>query len=376
MPVKLSFVIPAYNAEQHLESCLRSLLQQNLAPDDFEILVVDNGSEDQSHALLERLSSEIPQLRVLGTDRLGPGGARNLGVDNARGERIWFVDADDFLVPGAAAHLLGVMDAHGLDLLSFGFVRHVPGQGRSLPEKFDTSTPVAAPCRGQAYLTQNNYGAECWRFISARSLHVGGPRFIPKVYCQDSIYVPLLVLRAARVAHVDAPAYVYVVSDTSVTKRKDVAHLAKMSGDMLLIADELRALSRQTKEQGAPVGLSRRLEGRVEALIFFLLMRLLRHGAPLALIRQTLAKAKAAGVLPLKHFGAPEYPELRYRLARALVNVPGAYLCAAALLAALRWPSSLRGYGQLLKASAFCVLLRLDSSATSLSCGEFSSVVF
>lgn len=334
--MKLSFIIPAHNAEPHLEGCLRSLLKQDLVADEFEILVVDDGSEDQSLELLERLSIEIPQLRILKTDRLGAGGARNLGVDHARGARIWFVDADDFLVPRSAAHLLGVMDAQSLDLLSFSFARHVPGQGRSLPEKFDTSRSVDVPCNGQDYLVRNNYGAECWRFISARSLHVDGPRFIPKVYCQDSIYVPLLVLRATRASHIDAPAYVYVVSNTSVTKRKDTAHLVKMSRDMLLIAGELQALSRHTKARGAPVGLSQRFEARAEMLTFFLLMRLLRHAAPWALIRQTLAMSKAAGLVPLRHFGVSEYIGLRYRLARMLVNVPGAYLVAAALRTALR----------------------------------------
>jgi len=374
--MKLSFVIPAYNAGRHLEGCLRSLLGQGLAPDEFEILVVDNGSDDQSHALLERLRPEIPQLRVLKTDRLGPGGARNLGVDNARGERIWFVDADDFLIPGAAAHLLRIMDAQGLDLLSFGFVRHVPGRCQSLPERFDASVGVGAPCDGQDYLVRNNYGAECWRFISARSLHVGGPRFIPKVFCQDSIYVPLLLLRTARAAHVDTPAYVYVVSETSVTKRKGAAHLTKMSGDMLLVADELRALSRRMTEQGAPVGLGRRLEGRAEVLAFFLLMRLLRHGAPLGLIRQTLAKARSSGVVPLRHFGAPEYAGPRYRLARALVNVPGAYLGAATLLAALRWPISLLRHGRSSGLPALCAPMGLACGECSLTCGKLSSLAF
>lgn len=97
--IQLSVVIPAYNASAYISESLASVLAQTDSPP-FEIIVVDDGSRDSTGELVQ---ARFPGVRLLRKDNGGPGSARNLGVENARGEVIVFIDADDVMLPGRLA---------------------------------------------------------------------------------------------------------------------------------------------------------------------------------------------------------------------------------------------------------------------------------
>lgn len=91
----LSFIVPVYNAEAHLEECLNSLCRQDIR--NYEIICVNDGSTDGSAGILTAFSAEHPNIVVIDKENGGVTTARNAGLDAARGEFIWFVDADDFV---------------------------------------------------------------------------------------------------------------------------------------------------------------------------------------------------------------------------------------------------------------------------------------
>ena len=101
----LSIIIPVYNAEKYLAECLDSCLNQNLPPEDYEILCVNDGSKDQSAEILAAYESGYSNVRVLTKENGGVSSARNLGLDHARGDYIWFVDADDVIAEKALIDL-------------------------------------------------------------------------------------------------------------------------------------------------------------------------------------------------------------------------------------------------------------------------------
>ena len=104
----LSFIIPVYNAAPYLEACLESLFQQDLPAEDFEVLAVDDGSTDGSDAILARCREAHPGIRLFSQNHLGVSAARNLGLRNARGDYVWFVDADDLI----QEQVLGILQRH------------------------------------------------------------------------------------------------------------------------------------------------------------------------------------------------------------------------------------------------------------------------
>ncbi|MCS7137355.1 MAG: glycosyltransferase family 2 protein, partial [Candidatus Caldarchaeum sp.] len=97
--VAASVIIPTFNEERHIKACIESLLKQDLK--DMEIIVVDNGSKDKTTAIVEEYISKHPEkIRLIGLDKnYGPGGARNMGAEAARGDVLVFLDADMVFPP-------------------------------------------------------------------------------------------------------------------------------------------------------------------------------------------------------------------------------------------------------------------------------------
>lgn len=94
----LSIIIPVYNVEKYLAECLDSCLNQGLPAEDYEILCVNDGSPDGSAEILSAYERRYPNIRVLTKENGGVSSARNLGLDHAQGDYVWFVDADDVII--------------------------------------------------------------------------------------------------------------------------------------------------------------------------------------------------------------------------------------------------------------------------------------
>lgn len=93
----LSVVVPVYNAEKFIRMCLDSLVHQNLDSDQYEVICVNDGSTDSSLAILREYEQNYSNLRVIDKPNGGVSVARNLGLELAEGEYVWFVDADDWV---------------------------------------------------------------------------------------------------------------------------------------------------------------------------------------------------------------------------------------------------------------------------------------
>lgn len=104
----LSVIVPVYKVEAYLEKCLQSLTAQTYS--NLEILLVDDGSPDQSGAICDRWAEQDSRIRVIHQKNQGAGAARNAALDVAQGELIGFVDSDDYLSPQMYAHLYSLME--------------------------------------------------------------------------------------------------------------------------------------------------------------------------------------------------------------------------------------------------------------------------
>lgn len=113
--VKISIIVPVYNAEPYLESCLNSLLSQTL--DNIEIICINDGSTDQSKNILETYSKLNSKIKFFNQKNLGPAKARNLGLDKATGEFIMFCDADDTYTSTMCEDMYNAINKYNVDLV-------------------------------------------------------------------------------------------------------------------------------------------------------------------------------------------------------------------------------------------------------------------
>lgn len=116
----LTLAVPIYNKEQYLPRCMDALLAQTCQ--DFEVLLIDDGSTDGSAALCDRYAAAYPErVRVIHKSNGGLSSARNAGIEEARGEWITFPDPDDWVEPEYVQTFLELLEAHGTDLVCTGF---------------------------------------------------------------------------------------------------------------------------------------------------------------------------------------------------------------------------------------------------------------
>lgn len=117
--LKYSVIIPVYNAEDTISRCLDSLLQG--IPENTEIIVVNDGSADNSGLICREYLDKYPQIRYFEKRNEGVSSARNLGLDRAKGEYILFVDSDDFVEKNYWKIINTTLDEYHPDMLQFGF---------------------------------------------------------------------------------------------------------------------------------------------------------------------------------------------------------------------------------------------------------------
>lgn len=110
----LTVVIPVYNVEDYVEKCVRSVIAQTY--NNLEILLVDDGSTDSSGAFCDKIAKEDARISVFHTENHGLSAARNVGIDNAHGELIAFVDSDDWIEPDMYSFLYNKMVENDADI--------------------------------------------------------------------------------------------------------------------------------------------------------------------------------------------------------------------------------------------------------------------
>ena len=93
----ISVIVPVYKVENYLDCCVQSIVNQTYS--NLEIILIDDGSPDASGAMCDAWAEKDSRIRVIHQENAGGGAARNAGLDAARGERIAFVDSDDYIAP-------------------------------------------------------------------------------------------------------------------------------------------------------------------------------------------------------------------------------------------------------------------------------------
>lgn len=222
--IRLSIIVPFYNAEPYIEQCIRSLYNQDIPQEEYEVICVDDCSPDGSSVIVERLQKEYPTLRLLDhATNKRQGGARNTGLREANGKYVWFVDSDDYLVSNCLGRLLRQAEEDNLDLLKFYFQFD---NGKSIVSEsmmesdvctgsqmiFDVITDIPLLRRCSSSVKQIIRRD----FITDNSIY-----FAEGVQYEDDEYAYQLYACAERVKSISFAPYVVRLSANSTTRRKN-----------------------------------------------------------------------------------------------------------------------------------------------------------
>ena len=136
----ISIIVPVYNAEKTLRRCVQSLCEQSIQ--DYEVLLIDDGSVDGSAELCETLAGKSDRIRVFHKSNGGAASARNLGMDMAQGDYIGFVDSDDYIEKDMYRDLIDIMCQKNIDVLDSLRYRDVSTGGGGVPSSEQTENLV------------------------------------------------------------------------------------------------------------------------------------------------------------------------------------------------------------------------------------------
>ena len=235
--VKLSIIVPVYNVADYLAKCLDSLLSQDLSQDEYEIIVVNDGSTDNSGDIAQKYADKYANITLINQTNQGLSGARNTGIKHANGEYIQFVDSDDYIEKNVLGGLMKQVEKDDLDVLRFNY-ENVNDNGEIInpnkdPKHFvDFSNAVVD---GLTFLNQR-LGPACyaWQFMIKKEI-IADCLFKERIYFEDTEWTPRMLLKASRVASTSAVAYYYLVREGSITKAVNKEKQRKVLEDKILL---------------------------------------------------------------------------------------------------------------------------------------------
>lgn len=219
--MRLSVIVPVYNAEQYLHRCLDSLLNQGLNEDEIEILCVDDGSIDESLDILTNYAKKHQCISVYSQKNSGSGAARNVGLEHARGDVITFCDADDYLVPQALAYVMHTFWDYGVDVICHGSTTLDARKLKSWKENNDVHGVVICQGDGRS-VYENDPKFFVWNSIIRSSfLKKLNLRFKASAMGEDAAFMLEVMMNASRAIDVSCNIYRYTVHANQVTQNRD-----------------------------------------------------------------------------------------------------------------------------------------------------------
>lgn len=243
MELKLSIVVPIYKVEPYLPKCVESMLAQDLPKEEYEIILVDDGSPDRCGEICNAYAARYANVKVVHRKNGGLSAARNTGIEVAQGEYVQFVDSDDYLEPNVLKTLVDKMESDHLDILRFNYQNvnehHVVFEPNKIGKPFvDYRDDV---CDGLTFLTERlGYGCYACQFIIRREM-LQGCLFKEDIYFEDTEWTPRLLLKAQRVTSTNMMVYNYLMREGSITQSVEEAKKRKVLADKLLLVDSMKS---------------------------------------------------------------------------------------------------------------------------------------
>lgn len=232
MEIIISVIIAAYNAEKTIISTLESIDKQIC--DGVEVIIVNDGSTDSTFDILKRY--EKTYIRLFSIQNNGVSNARNLGLRNARGKYIWFVDADDYIEGGAINHLMNILQFENPDLImaNYSTLRADDKKLINIFSKelslYSSHEDIGNCCM---YLLNNSrLDSAIWKNIYKRKfLCDNNLYFDSKLFMnEDGNWLFEVIIKANSLVSTSYPIYIYNMgSPTSITKKKQTLASYKCS---------------------------------------------------------------------------------------------------------------------------------------------------
>ena len=218
--MKISIIIPVYNVEDYIVMCIESIIKQDFDKNDFEVLIIDDGSTDQSIRLIKERSKDIENLSIITQSSKGVSAARNAGLAVAKGEYIIFIDSDDFIEYDFCSSLYRYASKNELDVVfsSYKFYFNIDSiiEYKAL---YDDDRIITSEEVRKDILERGKYRAEIWDGIYKKSfLDLNTINFTEGIINEDEEFTLKVYLNSIKIGYLNYNGYLYRQRQGSITK--------------------------------------------------------------------------------------------------------------------------------------------------------------
>ncbi len=297
----LSIIIPMYNAEKYIEVCLDSILNSDLPKEEYEVIIVNDGSKDKGPEIAQEYCKKNENFTYLTQENQGQSVARNYGIKEAKGEYLWFVDSDDKI----EAHIKKIIDKieemGKPDLFSF-YLQYVTEEGLFLTKAFIYPGEYNILISGREAII-NGYmpSSACVFFIKKSLIDKYKLHFYPGIYSEDSELTYRMMAYADKVYFSDYMPYIYIKHEnTSITASSKNA-IIKRQIDSVKVSQSFKQLAEEFRDKDPR--LCSIINNHKDNIIFgtiYTIFKNRKQWKPLGINKAVIAKLKEEGLYPLR----------------------------------------------------------------------------
>ncbi|MDO6759381.1 glycosyltransferase [Tamlana sp. 2_MG-2023] len=319
--MKLSILIPMYNAMEFIGNTLESLLHQDLDASDYEIVIMDDGSTDDCTAIVKEYMKTHKNIVLHTQKNAGVVPTRKRLHKLAKGDFIYNIDADDYLIYDALGKILHIAIEKDLDIIGFDILtteeKKLFTSDKTFPTSYNVTTGV------EHFATHNNVlQGTGWYLISRRFMLENKLDFGDGVYVMDILFTYSSLLKAKRVVYLDIDIQRYLQSPQSMQRNPNHEHTRKLATEYCSVIGKLNVLIEKTKSnpeilyQKAAIT----LKSMTSHMIFLMFALIIKSDMKVKEIDTLLSSLKRINIYPMKGLTEGTNYSLKFKSAVFLYN--------------------------------------------------------
>jgi len=236
--IDLSFIIPVYNSEKHIERCIESVISAHEKSDlTIEIIIVNDGSTDRSLAVINRIvqNNKNHQIHIYSQVNQGVYKARNFALSKVKGNSIWMIDSDDFINSNSLRIIQKTLKNKDFDIISFEYMQN--SYNSDFINKKNLSNISSNSITGETYLKKNDGRLYLWTNIyRTHFLYENNIKFLAKATSlEDSLFNLHAFINALKVIIIKEPFYYYCENSESISRNHSIDNLLKLSKNTQIV---------------------------------------------------------------------------------------------------------------------------------------------
>ncbi len=288
-----------YNAEKYIANCLDSILNSDLPKDEYEVIVVNDGSTDRGPGIVQAYASLFPNFLYLTQDNQGQGVARNYGIREANGEYLWCIDSDDQICNNVLFLFDLIRDYHNIDIIETKMIEEQSDGTINYHKELDNSIEIFSG----AYFIINGYwpASVCTKLMRKQFLTENNLFFLSGIVHEDSELSYRLYAYADLVLKCNRHTYIYRYNYSSTDRSKEPHKILKGLISNIALYKSFEELASTFERTNIAMSTAIRKNGR--SILIMTVLSLLtkkRQYKKIGIHGKLLEEIKKQGVYPLK----------------------------------------------------------------------------